>query len=68
MNLRSEESTKFTGLAPCILGALCPSKSGLINRHTVKHTVKPTNQPTNQPTKQFGLVWWVKSTVRYRNS
>ena len=57
----------LVGLMP--LGALYPSKSGLMNKHIVKHIVKHSRRPTvssNTSEGQvrqavclwFGLVWF----------
>jgi len=56
------------------LGALYPSKSGLMNKHIVKHIVKHSRRPTvssNTSEGQvrqavclwFGLVWWSVSNA-----
>jgi len=47
-----------TNFPPCLKGSdLCPSKSGLMNKHIVKHVVKPYRE-TVRYRWLVGLVWF----------
>jgi hypothetical protein len=46
------ETSQFSGslrVNALFLGALCPSKSGLMNKHIVKHIVKPSGTGPPDP-------------------
>jgi hypothetical protein len=48
------------------LGSLCPSKSGLMNKHIVKHIVKHTVKTVNKHiVKHIMIHFWVPCTETY---